>query len=302
MRLFKPSAEKWGNNRFYFGGETMAAEGKAIEKGEYVIGIAIILAALLISGTMYMGVGSVTDAIGKVKLTVSTGTAPTPTPNPTPAANTTPAATVQKLSGIDYGSAPFKGKADAGVVMVEYSDFQCPYCSRVLPSIAQTQAAYPNMKFIFRQFPLSFHPNAQKAAEASLCAAQQGKFWELHDKMYANQDALAVSDIKGYAAAITGIDTAKFNACLDNGAMAAQVAAEEADGANVGIRGTPGFMVYSTNAKSDALVAKLQTVATGLQALGVDATVVEVNGVGDGIVFAGALPFENFQQVMNAFN
>ena len=280
--------------------DSIKAEGKAIEKGEYIIGIAIILAALLVSGTVFMGMSSVTDAIGKVKLTVASGTAPTPaptTPTPTP---TVP--TVQKLAGLDYSSAQFQGKADAGIIMVEYSDFECPYCEKVLPAIAQVKAAYPDMKFIFRQFPLSFHPSAQKAAEASLCAAQQGKFWELHDRMYAKQTALAVSDIKGYAAAISGIDSAKFNACLDGGAMAAQVASEENEGAGIGIRGTPGFLVYSKSAKSDALVAKLQPIATNLQALGVDASVVEVAGAGNGIVFAGALPYANFQEVMNAFN
>jgi len=186
--------------------------------------------------------------------------------------------------------------------MVEYSDFECPYCSKVLPAIAQVQSAYPNMKFMFQQFPLSFHPNAQKAAEASLCANQQGKFWELHDKMYANQGAIAVSDIKGYAAAITGMDAAKFNACLDGSSMAAKVAAEENEGASIGIRGTPGFMVYSKSARSDALVSKLQAIATKLQALGVDASVVDITGAGNGIVFAGALPYANFQEVMNAFN
>jgi len=185
--------------------------------------------------------------------------------------------------------------------MVEYSDFECPYCERVLPTIAQVKSAYPNMKFTFRQFPLSFHPNAQKAAEASLCAADQGKFWEMHDKMYANQQAITVADVKKYASDLK-LDTAKFNACLDNGAKAAQVSAEEQEGASIGIRGTPGFLVYSTSAKSDALVSKLQGIATSLQALGVDASVVEVSGAGNGIVFAGALPFANFQQVMDAFN
>jgi len=278
----------------------MTAEGKAIEKGEYIIGIAIILAALLISGTVYMGIGSITDAIGKVKLnvtTVSGSAAPTPAPTPTPSAPT-----VQQLPALDYSTAPFKGKADASVIMVEYSDFECPYCSKVLPVIAQVQSAYPNMKFMFQQFPLSFHPNAQKAAEASLCANKQGKFWELHDKMYANQLAITVADIKGYAKAITGMDATTFDACLDSGEMAAKVAAETNEGASIGIGGTPGFMVYSKSAKSDALVSKLQSVATKLQALGVGATVVEIAGAGNGIVFAGALPYANFQEVMNAFN
>jgi protein-disulfide isomerase len=186
--------------------------------------------------------------------------------------------------------------------MVEYSDFECPYCGKVEPTIEQVQAAYPNMKFIYQQFPLSFHPNAQKASEASLCANVQGKFWELHKKMYANQQAISVADIKGYAKAISGIDATKFNTCLDSGEMATKVATETNEGASVGIRGTPGFMVYSKSAKSDALVAKLQKIATSLQSLGVDASVIEMGGAGNGIVFAGALPYANFQEVMNAFN
>ncbi|MFA6328939.1 MAG: thioredoxin domain-containing protein [Candidatus Micrarchaeia archaeon] len=281
--------------------DSVKAEGKAIEKGEYIIGIAIILAALLISGTVFMGMNSVTDAIGKVKLNVTTlsGTvapqANTTVPTPT-------APTVQKLSGLDYSSAPSKGNADASVIMVEYSDFQCPYCGKVEPTLAQVRSAYPNMRFVYQQFPLSFHANAQKAAEASLCANLQGKFWELHNKMYASQDNLTVSELKAYAKAISGMDSAKFDTCLDSNAMAAQVASEENQGAGVGIRGTPGFMVYSKGVKSDALVAKLQSIATSLTALGVDASVVEVDGAGNGIVFAGALPYSNFQEVMNAFN
>lgn len=284
------------------GGKAIEREGRALEKGEYVIGIAIILAALLVSGTIFMGMNSVTDAIGKVKLNVTTvsggtGTTPTPTPTPEP---TVP--TVQKLSGLDYSGAPAKGNADGNLIMVAYDDFECPYCARAEPTLKQVVAAYPNLKFVYQQFPLSFHPNAQKAAEASLCAYDQGKFWEMHEAMFANQQAIAVSDIKGYAAAISGMDTAKFNACLDSGEKATQVATEEETGASIGIRGTPGFLVYSKSAKGDALVAKLQAIAANLQALGVDAAVVEVEGAGNGVVFAGALPYANFKEVMDAFN
>ncbi|MCX6770455.1 MAG: DsbA family protein [Candidatus Micrarchaeota archaeon] len=278
--------------------DSIKTEGKAIEKGEYIIGIAIILAALLVSGTVFMGMNSVTDAIGKVKLTVTaapsggSGTTPTPTPTPTP---TVP--TVQQLSGLDYSTAPFRGSASADLVMAEYSDFQCPYCGNAEPTMVQLQAAYPNMKFIYRQFPLSFHPYAQKAAEASLCANAQGKFWELHDKMYANQNSLAVSDIKGYAAAISGMNATAFNTCLDSGTMAAEVSKEEQEGVGIGIQGTPSFLIYSKSVKSDALEAKLQALATKLQT-----GVVQVNGAGYGIVVVGALPYANFQEVMSAFN
>ena len=284
----------------------MTAEGKAIEKGEYILGIAIILAALLVSGTIFMGAGSITDAIGKVKLnvtTVSGGTAPAPAPTPSNTTAPLPSVpTFQTMPAPDYSTAPFKGNADGSLVMVEYSDFECPYCGNVEPTLKQVISAYPNLKFIYQQFPLSFHPNAQKAAEASLCANKQGKFWELHGKMYANQQAITVADIKGYAKAISGMDATKFDACLDGGEMAAKVTAEENEGAGIGIRGTPGFMVYSKSARSSALVSKLQSIATKLQALGVDASVVDITGAGNGIVFAGALPYANFQEVMNAFN
>ncbi|GEM_PF-1018601 len=288
------------------GGKAIEMEGRALEKGEYVIGIAIILAALLVSGTVFMGMNSVVDAIGKVKLNVTTvsggtGTAPTPTPTPTPTPEPT-VPTVQKLPGLDYSTAPSKGNADGSVMMVVYDDFECPYCGRAEPTLNQVVSAYPDMKFVYQQFPLSFHPNAQKAAEASLCAYDQGKFWELHDQMFAHQDAITVSDIKGYAAAIGGMDAAKFNTCLDSGEKATQVATEAEEGANVGIRGTPGFLVYSKSAKGDALVAKLQVVASSLQSLGVDAYVVEIEGAGNGVVFAGALPYANFKEVMDAFN
>lgn len=262
-----------------------------LEKGEYVIGIAVILAALLISATLYIGVGGIQKAIDGIKLTAGSGTGT--------AANAT-GPSVPTLSGLDFSASPYQGSANGNVMIIEYSDFQCPYCQKVVSTMEQVVSGYSNAKFIFRQFPLSFHQYAQKAAEASLCAGAQGKFWEMHDKMYENQNSLSASDLKGYAAAL-GMNATAFNSCLDSGEMAGQVAAEGAEGAGIGISGTPGFLVYAKADKSAALKAKLDTVATQLKALGAQATVVEVDGAGVGIVFAGALPYANFQQVMNAF-
>jgi protein-disulfide isomerase len=275
------------------------------EKAEYVIGIAVIIAALLVSATIWIASNGITEAISGIKLTGAAAAQPSAPSQPAapaqPSAPAAPAA-VQKLS-VDLSKAYFEGKADGKVVMVEYSDFQCPFCSRVLPALDQIKAAYPDMKFIFRNFPLppSLHPNAQKAAEAAECAGIQGKFWEMHDKLFANQQALSTTDLKKYASDM-GLKTADFNTCLDTGATAAKVASELSEGESMGISGTPGFLIYSKSGLGSALKANLQSQAAALQGYGVTASVVEVSGAGYGIVFAGALPYSNFQQIMDSFN
>jgi protein-disulfide isomerase len=145
---------------------------------------------------------------------------------------------------LEVGAAPFKGPATAPVTIVEFSDFQCPFCSRVLPAIDQTVKTFGDkVRFVFRQFPLeSIHPMARKAAEASLCAADQGKFWELHDAMFADQKTLEVAQLKEKAVKL-GIDGAKFNECLDGNKFSAQVQADLELGNRVGVRGTPAIYV-----------------------------------------------------------
>jgi protein-disulfide isomerase len=138
---------------------------------------------------------------------------------------------------------PAKGPADAAVTIVEFSDFECPYCGRIVPTLQQVTEKYPNeVRFVFRQFPLNIHPNAQKAAEASLCANEQGKFWEMHDAMFTNQRALGVDQLKA-AAATLGLDATAFNECLDSGRTAAAVAADLAAGSAAGVSGTPAMFV-----------------------------------------------------------
>jgi protein-disulfide isomerase len=135
------------------------------------------------------------------------------------------------------------GPAGAPITIIEFSDFQCPFCGRVNPAITKAKDTYGDkVRIVFRQFPLNIHPQAPKAAEASLCANEQGKFWEMHDALFADQQKLAVEDLKAKAGTI-GLDQAKFNTCLDTSAMAAKVAKDLEDGQKAGVSSTPSLFV-----------------------------------------------------------
>ena len=138
---------------------------------------------------------------------------------------------------------PAKGPATAPVTIVEFSDFQCPFCGRLTPTLKQVEQKYGDkVRLVFRQYPLPFHQYAQKAAEASLCAADQGKFWEMHDALFANQQALAVEQLKAKAAEL-GLNAEQFNSCLDSGKTAAAIQADMKEGSSVGVNGTPAMFI-----------------------------------------------------------
>jgi protein-disulfide isomerase len=138
---------------------------------------------------------------------------------------------------------PAKGPKQAKVTIVEFSDFQCPYCSKGRVVMDQVVAKYGDkVRLVFRDFPLDFHEKAQKAAEAGQCANDQGKFWAMHDWMFDNQQKLDVDSLKG-AAKTLGLDSAKFDACLTSGQHAEQVKKNIKDGQDAGVRGTPAFFV-----------------------------------------------------------
>jgi protein-disulfide isomerase len=139
---------------------------------------------------------------------------------------------------------PARGPAAAPVTIVEFSDFQCPFCSRITPTLEQVVAKYGDkVRLVFRQFPLPMHQNAAKAAEAALCANEQGKFWQMHDAMFKDQAGLAVDGLKTKAAAISGINAANFNTCLDSGKEAVAVQADMKAGNKAGVNGTPAMFV-----------------------------------------------------------
>ena len=136
------------------------------------------------------------------------------------------------------------GNASAPLTVVEFGDFECPACGLSEDAARQIRAKYGDrIRFVFRQFPLTrIHPQAEKAAEASECAAEQGKFWEGIEKLYANQADLSVDALKRYAAEL-GLDQSRFNQCLDSGETAARVKQDLADGRALDVRGTPTYFI-----------------------------------------------------------
>ncbi|HUM09657.1 MAG TPA: thioredoxin domain-containing protein [Myxococcaceae bacterium] len=138
---------------------------------------------------------------------------------------------------------PTRGPKDAPVTIVEFSDFECPYCGAAHDTVEQVMNSYAGkVRLVYRQFPLSFHPHAAKAAEASLCAADQGKFWEYHDVLFKNQKKLEPTELKAHASEV-GLDGQKFGQCLDSGDKKKAVDADQQAGLQAGVGGTPAFFI-----------------------------------------------------------
>ena len=144
---------------------------------------------------------------------------------------------------VDVGSAPVRGPKNAPITVVLFSDFQCPFCGRVEPSITELEKAYPSkVRVAWKNLPLSFHNNAKPAAEAALAANAQGKFWEMHDILFKNQQALTAADLEKYAKEI-GLNVDKFKADVESHKFAAQIEADIKQGSALGVSGTPAAFV-----------------------------------------------------------
>ena len=162
-------------------------------------------------------------------------------PSPSDDTNTAPAptGTVPTVSNDDH----IKGNKNAPVTLIEYSDFQCPYCGAFEPTIDSIMNKYKDqVRLVYRHFPLSFHPNALPAAIASECAAEQGKFWEFHSAMFKNQDSLS-DDFYKKLASDNKLNMGKFNDCVSTQKYAKSIQDEAAAGGAAGINGTPGTFV-----------------------------------------------------------
>ncbi|WP_425340049.1 DsbA family protein [Nitrosopumilus ureiphilus] len=160
----------------------------------------------------------------------------------------------QIIRNISFDDDPMKGNPDASITIVEFSDFQCPFCAKfhkdTLPQLEQNYISTGKVNFVYRDFPIqSIHPNAIPAALASECADDQGRFWEIHDMIFKNQVAWqgleipqSVSLFKQYASEI-GLDGKEFDLCLDSGKYLEEISNDLDDGRAYGVTGTPGFFV-----------------------------------------------------------
>lgn len=158
---------------------------------------------------------------------------------------------------------PTRGPKDAKITIVEFTDYECPFCGRARGALKQVLDTYKDkVQYALRDFPLSFHQNAVKAHQAAYCAKEQDKFWDMNDKLFSNQQALGLDKLRGYAKEL-GLDTAKFDACLDSDKYIDKIRANQAAGAAAGVSGTPAFFI-------------------------------------NGIPLSGARPFSEFQKIIDA--
>ncbi len=160
---------------------------------------------------------------------------------------------------LEQGKSYAKGPDNAPVTIYQFSEFECPFCSRVEPTIAEIEKIYGDkVRIVFKNFPLPFHKNAQLASEASLAAGEQGKYWEMHDILFKNQKHLTRPDLEVYAKDL-GLDMAKFAEALDNHKFATQVELEHQEGQNAGITGTPSFVINGTLVRGAVPIEEFKT-------------------------------------------
>ncbi len=150
------------------------------------------------------------------------------------------------LTDILMPATPTMGDPKAPVLLVEFSDFTCGYCGRfyreTLPPLRSTYLKSGKVRFAYRDYPRDDKGWGLVAAHAARCAGEQGKFWEMHDKLFENQAALQVADLKRRASEL-GLDALQFESCLDSGRQSARIAKDVEDGRRVGVSGTPTFFI-----------------------------------------------------------
>jgi protein-disulfide isomerase len=171
-----------------------------------------------------------------------------------------PAAAVDALPAVvSISNSQSKGSATAKIAIIEYSDYQCPFCSRydrdTFPQLETEYVKTGKVRYVFRDLPLDFHKNAFKAAQAARCAGDQGKFWEMHHQLFANQAALEEKDLPTHAAALS-LDESKFQQCLAGDRYAAEIRQDVTDANNAGLTGTPSFLIGFLQPDSTVKVAK----------------------------------------------
>ncbi|OGC50776.1 hypothetical protein A2716_01940 [candidate division WWE3 bacterium RIFCSPHIGHO2_01_FULL_40_23] len=210
--------------------------------------IAVLISGVLISlSILFQGQLKLTAPNVKGAKTAVVNDAPQPT------GSTAPSPTPLERVSVSADNDPFLGSQNAKVEIIEFSDFQCPYCKRLFDNsyskLKQEYIDTSKVKLVFRDYPLSFHQNAQIAAESAGCANDQGRFWEYHDLLFTKQDewsALSNDAVKakfGTYAANLGMDSFRFNSCVNASTFKQEVDSDLNDGTKVGVSGTPTLFI-----------------------------------------------------------
>lgn len=199
---------------------------------------AIIIGASLMGSAMYIG-----DKVDAVRLKLSDIGSLAARPGPAVDEEEEGPAKVE-MGQLVNDSDPQRGPKDAKVTIVEFSDYECPFCERfyqqTLPQLLKDYG--DKVRFAFKDFPLPMHPQAQKAHEAAHCAGAQGKYWEMHDMLFDNRSNLGVEALKRYGRNL-GLNTEKFNQCLESGQFEKKVKDDMRVARSVGVNGTPTFFI-----------------------------------------------------------
>ena len=237
---------------------------------ETTSGRAIIIAAVLVSfsilgASFFIGsslerttteLAAVTDALEELELAGGGGAPSRPPSRPARPDR-------DKDYDVEVGDAPSKGPEDALVTIVEWSDFQCPFCNRVSPTLAQIEEEYGDrVRIVFKHMPLSIHPQAPQAHAASEAAHRQGRFWEMHDRIFANQRDLSAATLESHARAI-GLDMDRYAKDVADASVKARIDEDMKQAAGLNVTGTPSFFI-------------------------------------NGRFLSGAQPFENFKRAIDA--
>lgn len=212
-------------------------------------GRAIIIAAVLISFSIVGGSFFVANSLDRTTRQIEMATsaledlelAAAPAPGGRPSRPNRPDA--NREYDVEVGGAPVKGSEDAIITIVEWSDFQCPFCNRVSPTLAQIEKEYGDkVRIAFKHMPLSIHPQAAQAHAAAEAAHRQGKFWEMHDRIFANQRDLSEETLERYAQEI-GLDMDRFASDLDDASLKQRIESDMQQASKLGVTGTPSFFI-----------------------------------------------------------
>ncbi len=230
------------------------------------LALSLILSALIVGGSMIWASGNIATGMASLQKAAPQPAVQQPMPLPTqpnaPEREVAPQPSPEgpDMAGLLKDAAGKMGPDNAPVVFVEYSDFQCPFCGRwYKDSKAQLQRDYVDtgkVLFLYKDFPLSFHPEAEPAALAARCAGEQGKFWEFHDKIFENQADLSADNYKKWAKELK-LNAGQFDSCFDSGKYKQVIQDNFSEGSRYGVSGTPSFLVGKAGGKGQLIVGAL---------------------------------------------